>query len=381
MRTVFVWVVSTATASITQTSLPDLSGYAHLLTTDDLKSVDFDQAAQGVFLQAIHGYLPVVPAFGIAIVLGNHTVKSVAHGTGFSFASVNDTKPKLANATTATKFRIGSITKVFSSLLGFKAREMGLLSFDDRLNDTFPELGIEQLRASDKSGLPSFPFPIGSPELTVRQALMHLTGLNEGFDTSPSTRKEMADAVSTVGFAFAANVANIYSNYMTGIAGQVIAAHLTPAGQPSPFTDESWSALLDEHLLQGMGLRDTGGLVSDGIIAEGLLAAANTSASAAYTLRNLGFGAPCGSGYSTIDDMASFIKQVCGHGQPPGQPEQQRSVLAAATLREYLNIGGWSNGGDSRVTGSTGDPILSTAGRFCVAGSHGGKEVLRHDIW
>jgi CubicO group peptidase (beta-lactamase class C family) len=141
------------------------------------------------------------------------------------------------------RFEIGSITKVFTSLLLAEAVERGALRLDDPIQAYLPDSVTAPVR--------------DGPPITLRHLAAHTSGLPRlPANLAPATpadpyadytpRKlhaflEGAELESPPGSTYA------YSNAGAGLLGHLLARQ----------ADTSFAALLDRRILQPLGLRDT----------------------------------------------------------------------------------------------------------------------------
>ncbi len=140
-----------------------------------------------------------------------------------------------------TKFRIGSITKTFMSVLVLKAAQEGKLSLSDPLSKYFPE---DQIPNAEK--------------ITVDMLLYHRSGLcdvvNDKFDefityyTKPQTRSQMIERIAKAGTNFAPDSTFRYCN-----SGFILLTYII-----EDVCGKSYGELMNEQIIKSLQLGNTG---------------------------------------------------------------------------------------------------------------------------
>jgi len=141
-----------------------------------------------------------------------------------------------SRADLSSKYRIGSISKTFTSLLVLKAVEEGLLSPDQSIEGFFP-----MIEHADK--------------ITIRHLLQHQSGIHSFTDdedyvtwnTEPKTEEEMIGIIAKAGSDFKPGRASRYSN-----SNFVLLTYLLER-----IFGKSYAELLEEHITRPAGLQDT----------------------------------------------------------------------------------------------------------------------------
>ena len=126
---------------------------------------------------------------------------------GYSYISGNEKLP----ATDQTKYRIGSITKMFTATMIFQLIEDGKLSLTTTVDKYFPQLP-------------------NANKITISNLLNHRSGLHNFTDdpeyltwmTQPKTRDEMLAIISKGGVDFQPNEKFSYSNSNYVVLGYII---------------------------------------------------------------------------------------------------------------------------------------------------------------
>jgi len=140
-----------------------------------------------------------------------------------------------------TKFRIGSITKTFMSVLVLKAAQDGKLSLTDPLSKYFPEAQIPN-----------------AEQITVDMLLYHRSGLrdvvNDKFDefvtyyTKPQTRAQMIERIAKSGTNFAPDSTFRYCN-----SGFILLTYII-----EDVCGKSYGELMNEQIIKPLQLGNTG---------------------------------------------------------------------------------------------------------------------------
>jgi CubicO group peptidase (beta-lactamase class C family) len=165
-----------------------------------------------------------LPSVAAAVTRKGEPVWSGAAGSA-SYAEGRD-------ATSETQYRIGSITKTFTSVAIMQLRAAGKLDLDDRL---------EQHIDGIKNGTP-----------TIRRLLCHLSGLQreagEMFVTGDSpTEDELIASMRDVEFVLRPGESHHYSNLAFALLGQVVARK----------SGQAYTEYVNERILAPLGLERT----------------------------------------------------------------------------------------------------------------------------
>jgi len=185
-----------------------------------------------------------------------------------------------------TRFRIGSITKQFTSMLVMQLVEEGELSLDARVGELLPAY------RSDTGGM-----------ITVHHLLSHTSGV-PNYNTQPEFMTEVSRNPYAVGEFVASHCSGDlefepgstfrYSNSGYFLLGAIIEQ---VAGMP-------YEQVLRERILEPLGMHDTGYDHSDAIIerrASGYESTPGGYRNAAYIDMSLPYAA--GALYSTVEDL------------------------------------------------------------------------------
>ena len=155
---------------------------------------------------------------------------------GFGYADLNEQIP----ATADTRYRIASITKLFTSTGILMLRDAGMLQLDDPVERHLPGFTIRQR------------FP-DAPAITIRHLLTHTAGLprEAAFpywtDADFPTGEQVRDALPRQETAYPTETRWKYSNLALILAGEIVAA---VACQP-------YEEFVQQRILDPLAMRDT----------------------------------------------------------------------------------------------------------------------------
>jgi D-alanyl-D-alanine carboxypeptidase len=206
------------------------------------------------------------------------------HSKAYGFIHVDGENKIPANS--KTKYRIGSITKTFTSVMILQLVEEGKLSLDDKLAKYFPDV-----KASDA--------------ITVDLLLQHRSGLGSitsdptylDWSTAEKSREQMMGKILAMPTAFSPNEKTEYSNTNFLLLGYII----------EDITGKSYADELASRITQPLELNDT-------YFGKKIVSTENEAASFKFdgqqwalepeTDMSIPHGA--GSIVSTTDDLAKF---------------------------------------------------------------------------
>jgi CubicO group peptidase (beta-lactamase class C family) len=246
-----------------------------------------------------------LPGLAIAVVAGD----SVVFAKGYGLREVG--KPDLVD--TGTRFAIGSTTKAFV------ATALGILVDEGKIEWDAPVITyLPWFRVSD---------PYITRELTVRDLLIHRAGFpnidqiwtNPGFSSDEIVRR-----IAPLETVYSFRSGFIYQNVMYAVAGAVIEA---ASGMP-------WDAFVRARITQPLGMRATQETLA-ALEGQPNVAAPHTNAGGTIRLtrnRSVDAVGPAGSMWSSVDDMATWLRFNLNGGQLDG-----RRLVSEATHAEILS--------------------------------------------
>ncbi len=238
-------------------------------------------------------------------------------------------------ATPATQYRIGSITKVFTALAVMRLRDAGLLELDDALEAHLP--GIAHGRA------------------TLRLMLSHLSGLQreagEMFVTGePPSTEELVAAMEHYEQVVPTALAHHYSNLAYALLGEVVAS---ASGIP-------YARYVEEEVFAPLALERTT-WSEEAPFARGYLVDEFAGTVSREPHVDTGAVAAMGQLWSTVGDLSRLARFLAGDGDELLRPGTLGEMWVP---RVMLDPDRWSAGW------GLGLELLSHEGR--VYGGHGG---------
>ena len=195
-----------------------------------------------------------------------------------------------------TAFRIGSITKTFTSVALLQLRDAGKLSLDDPLTKYLPEAA-------------QIVNP-GSEPIRLRNLVTHTSGLGrevmpkEGPPRRPCSRRSRGCASE-----FEPGTSQSYSNYAMALAGVVV----------ERVSGEPYRQYMQRHVFDPLGMSETA-FDAEGLPAGALAVGYQRAGDGPYhpiaKQRQGGAMEACGGLYSTVEDLAKYAAFELGACQP-----------------------------------------------------------------
>ena len=229
---------------------------------------------------------------------------------GYGFADLKKKTP----ATTATIYRIGSISKVFTAIAVMQLRDADLLQLDDPVSEYLPWFQVQN----------SFP---NARTITIRDLLTHTSGLpfdapgvNWNEYSGPSL-EEIIASFPDVEAIFPAGEHRYYSNFGFWVAGQIVTA---VSGKP-------FAEYMDTHVLAPLGMEATDLAPEPSTVglAVGYGARSPGNERKVWAFTDTGFYTPAGDGASSVQDMVRLVSLFMIEGE-----SGTSRVLQQSTLRE-----------------------------------------------
>jgi D-alanyl-D-alanine carboxypeptidase len=261
------------------------------------------------------------PAVSVAVLRGSDTLVMKGYGE----ASVEAHRP----ATASTVYRIGSITKQFTSAAIMRLIERGKLSLDDPMSKYLPDV------------------PLHGHTVTIRQLLNHTSGIHS-YTSEPEwqktwtkdlTPRQIVAFVDKDTFDFAPGTGWRYNNTGYVLLGMII----------EKITGEPYASYLQHDLFTPLGLRQTSYCPSrptDPAFADGYSSAGGTVKPAEFLSMTHPFSA--GALCSTVRDLVIWQRALVG-----GRVVNAKSY-ALMTTADTLNNGKRLNYGFGLVPGMLG---------------------------
>ena len=208
-----------------------------------------------------------------------------------------------------TRYRIGSITKVFAVLLVYKLYEDGLIhSLDDPLNKYAPEFHINN--------------PFTRDNITIRQIAGQMSGLPREapciYRCIGTSSYEQLLQLHNRSLVVPPETMPSYSNVGYALLGRLITEKLLQG-----VTFEEWTK---KEILDPLKMTNTGFNITPEV--EDNMALPYSPGEKRYPFMNLGWLAPAGQMYSTLNDLTKL-------GMFFSQPDKQ-TLFRPSSLREMM---------------------------------------------
>lgn len=283
------------------------------------------QEFEPVVLKAIEDYQ--VPGVVIGIVSDGKLIYS----KGFGWRNVEKKLP----VTTDTIFSIGSCSKAFTSFLAGTLVDEGLMSWDQRIVDIYPEFRLKD--------------PHATLTLTMRDLLTHRSGMPTHdlmwYNSSALTRVDVMHRLRYLDPSCEIRERYQYNNLMYLAAGFSMEYLMA----------RSWEELIDDRVLKPLDMTHTSFKVAD-MQNEGDFAVPYIEKNDKYTrmsFRDISLIGPAGGINSNVPDLAKWVQVQLSGGLPgqkplispsslqemhapqtviPGAPESNESLILASAL-------------------------------------------------
>ena len=254
-----------------------------------------------------------VAGLSIAVVKGRDTIVM----KGFGLADVENDVP----ATAETVYRIGSITKQFTSAAMMQLVEQGKVSLDDDITKYFPN------------------FPTHGQRILVRHLMNHTSGIPSYTDvgsifgrvmTLELPHDSLLAMVQNDSLMFAPGSGFYYNNtgyYMLGMLIEEV-------------TGQRYGDYLAQRLFEPLGLRSTRYCSTEPLIkhrAQGYAVESGSLVNASYINMNLPFAA--GSLCSTVRDMVKWESALFGGKVVSAASLAQMTIPAKLTSNRSMPYG------------------------------------------
>lgn len=195
-----------------------------------------------------------------------------------------------------TKFQIGSMNKMFTSVGIMQLIEANKLSLDDKLT---------QYMDRDYFGVGDF------DSITIEQLLTHTSGLGDiaGFEAKQSHIRSLQDSLPLY--------KNIPLNFKPGSQWQYSSTGMRMLGHViESVSKQDYYAFIQQHIYQKAGMTDSGSFDLDVPIkntARNYWYSFETNAITENLMKQAVKGGPAGGGYSTVGDLHRFALLLINH--------------------------------------------------------------------
>ena len=202
----------------------------------------------------------------------------------------------------STVYRIGSVTKIFAVLLMYKLYEEGKISsIDDPLSKYAPDFAIKN--------------PYTNENITLREIASQMSGLPREapcvYNCSNTTSAEQLALLKNRTLVLPPWNTPSYSNLGYALLGRILTENLLNQ------TFESWTI---DNIIKPLGMVNTGFEITDEV--QRNMAFPYLPGGQKMPFMNIGWLAPAGQIYSTIDDLAKL-------GMMFAQPDKQKTLQAS----------------------------------------------------
>jgi CubicO group peptidase (beta-lactamase class C family) len=271
-------------------------------------SQNIDKAKLDAYLDALSSNNRFMGS--VAVAQGNRLIYSKSVG----FADVEHGLKASENS----KYRIGSISKTFTSVLTLKAMEENKLSLNQTIDKWFPSIG-------------------NADKITIEHLLYHRSGLHNHIDefvnsnrhTQPITEKEMIEVIIKGGNEFEPDTKMAYSN-----PNYILLTYILEKIYEKPF-----SKILEDKIVNPLGLKNA--------YMSGKINVRNNECNSYTFLGNswelapeldVSQGLGAGAITSTPTDLVKF-----SHALFSGKLISENSLTKMKTIKDHYGMGLFSN--------------------------------------
>ncbi|MGO8786288.1 MAG: serine hydrolase [Terriglobia bacterium] len=244
-----------------------------------------------------------IPSIAVALV----DDQQIVWAQGFGFADPD----RKQEATAATVYRVGSVSKLFTDIGIMQLVERGKLSLDAPVSDYIPDFHPHD--------------PFGKP-ITLRELMSHRSGLvreppvGHYFDSHPPGLAEVVRSLNETSLVYPPGAHTKYSNAGVTVVGYVLQQS---AGQ-------AFAPYLKSAVLEPMGLHTSGFQPVPALTGPLAHAEIWTYDGRLFPAPKFEIGTfPAGSLYTTVTDLARFESVLFAGGRGPCGP-----VISQASLHE-----------------------------------------------
>jgi CubicO group peptidase (beta-lactamase class C family)/D-alanyl-D-alanine dipeptidase len=242
-----------------------------------------------------------IPSVSIALVDGDKIVFAQAYGA----ASADGKTP----ATTASVYRVGSVSKLLTDLCVMQLVAAGKLDLDADVRKYLPDVAPEN--------------PFGVP-ITLRQLMCHQSGVVRESpvghyfdDTSPSIADTVKSLNSTT-LIYKPGRRTKYSNAGVSVAGFVV----------ERLTGKPFETYIREVLLDPLDMPNSGFVSNDAIEKERAIGWMRSHHAPTFVAPNFALGTlPAGNLYSSMPELSHFMIALLGGGEYRGKRVIEKQVL------------------------------------------------------
>lgn len=288
-------------------------------------------SVEGAVADAVHEARALVEPLRKKLQAPSAVVTAIQGGVELFSEYTGSVKPNATQAPDGQSgYCIGSVTKIFTSIMLFQLRDAGRLpqGLDTAVSAVFP--GWVDPAAPDTSNRP----------ITLRALAMHTSGLAREVPACPGCDEAaILSNVSAQHRAYAMFSKTSYSNLGIAALGRAL----------EKVVNMSWEDWVVSRIMRPLGMNHSGVDCTPQRVQQGSVVVGVDPSTGHVTPppSSWGWSAPCGSAFSTPADMRKFMAFLLGDAPKGGE------VLDAATLREMRNTGFLQRDGISSITSAT----------------------------
>lgn len=226
---------------------------------------------------------------------------------GYGYADTAARTPMTA----ATKFRMASHSKLFTSTAIMQLRDQGKVRLDDPVEKYLPWFKVKPAAADD-------------PPITIEELLTHSSGLSREagshwVDYKFPNAAELKNYIATTQAIYSPQVRWKYSNLALSLAGQIVEA----------VSGEKYADYVQHHIFDPLGMKDSSVDRDAPGLAVGYGRRMPDGSRAKMPFIDAHAMGPATGITSTVEDMAKFVSLQFRKGSP---------VLSTAALREMHRV-------------------------------------------
>lgn len=283
-----------------------------------------------------------VPGVAIGVVVDGHVV----YAKGFGFRDIEKKLP----VTKDTVFPIGSCTKAFSTFAIATLVDEGLLYWDQKVVDVYPEFRLFDSYATQN--------------LTFRDLLTHRSGMARHdfmWYNSCLTKLEVMQKLRYLEPSCDLRERYIYNNLMYFAAGYIV----------EQLIDQSWEELVQERILTPLGMKSTGFSLSEMQKTEDFALPYTYKEGRMQKMgfRDISLIGPAGALNSNVTDLVPWVMMQLNEGVH-NEVRQINAALLQETQTPQVIVPGAPETSESQ--------IYAYGLGWCIAG-YRGQYLLSHD--